>query len=44
MKLPDNPTAKEYYISPEGLQKLLSTPRDPNYPAKNVLWATEMTT
>jgi len=44
MKLPDYPTAKEYFISPEGLQKMLSSPRDPKYPTKNVLWATDMTT
>jgi hypothetical protein len=44
MRLPDYPTAKEYYISPEGLQKLMSTPRDPKYPGRDVLWTTDMST
>jgi len=42
MKLPDYPTAKEFSISPEGLQKLLNAPKDPQYPARNILWATDM--
>ena len=41
MKLPEYTTSKEYHISPEGLQRILNH-KDPLYPARNVLWATDM--
>ena len=38
LQLPTYETARDYFISPEGLQKLLSTPRDAQYPHKDILW------
>lgn len=38
LQLPNYETARDYYISPEGLQKLLSSPRDEKYPHKDLLW------
>lgn len=38
IELPTYDAAKKYFISPEGLQKILSLPKDDRYPAKNILW------
>jgi long-chain-fatty-acid--CoA ligase ACSBG len=44
MHIPEYTAAKQYYISPEGLQHILATPRDPNFPGKNLLWTTDFKT
>lgn len=42
MELPNHALAQQYFISPEGLQKMLATPRDPNYPGRNILWTDDI--
>ena len=42
MKLPDHPMAKDYYISPEGLQHLLSNTHKPKLPGQDLLWTTDI--
>lgn len=44
MQIPEYPTAKQYFISPEGLTHLLAAPRDPAFPGKDLLWTTDFKT
>jgi hypothetical protein len=42
MNLPDHSMAKDYYISPEGLQQLLINTQQPKLPAQDLLWTTDI--
>lgn len=43
MQLPSYDTGQQYFISPEGLQRMMSTPQDPKYPGRHVLWTDDVT-
>lgn len=38
MKIPEHSHAQQYFISPAGLQQLISRPKDEQYPGRHVLW------
>lgn len=44
INLPNYKAAKNYFISPEGLQKSLHLPRDNKYPARNFIWTDDFKT
>lgn len=44
LQLPNYPTAREFSISPQGLQKLLSRPADPLHPHRNIVWTDDFRT
>lgn len=43
MQLPTYPGAQQYHISPDGLQELISRPKDPQYPGRHILWTDDIT-
>lgn len=43
MQLPRYDSGQQYFISPEGLQRMVSTPQDSRYPGRNVLWTDDVT-
>jgi hypothetical protein len=44
LTLPGYETAQDYFISAEGLQQMLSLPRDAAHSTKNILWTDDFKT